>query len=1043
MGNLSGGSCIGYYLLFACLLHAQFRISKCASNGDCAAEELQAILQFKRGLVDPLNLLSSWRGQSCCQWRGLSCDNNSIISIDLHNPYPNTFEFWNLSGRVDPSLLQLKFLSHLDLSNNNFNGLQIPEFVGSMKKLKYVNLSNAGFAGKIPSSLGNLSELQSLDLSSTFQTLSVDSFQWVIGLNSLEHLVMSRVDFSQIGSEWVRVLNRLPSLTLLGLQACGLTRIAYSLPYVNFTSLAFVDISFNSFNSEIPYWFQNLRSLVHLDISSAGFRGLIPVGLSLIPSLRYLDLSMNGNLTADCFKLLNENWRQIQVLNLASNKIYGRIPDSIGNISSLIELNLFSNEIEGGIPSSIGKLCNLQVLVLDGNNLTVELPHHLEVPRACNSKYPLPKLSHLSLGVNKLSGILPEWIGELRNIELLDVSYNLIQGPIPSSLSKLTVLKTLNLAGNQFNGTLPPSIGQLSKLTRLDISSNHLAGAITSMHFSRLSDLKQLLIGFNSLRINIRPTWFPPFQVTNLGLGSCQLGPQFPSWLQNQKELMFLDLSNSSISGKIPTWFWDLTSNLCLLNISFNQIKGQLPELMKVDAYADVDMRSNLLSGPLPVLSNFVELLDLSHNQFSGPIPHDFAEMQPSLISLSLSNNNLSGEIPASVGLIQYLQVLDLSRNNLIGKIPTSLENCSYLKALVLDHNSFTGTIPSLGNLQQLQSLHLSNNMLHGVIPPSLKSISTLQTLDLGNNRLQGVVPTWLGESFPALQILRLRRNQLSGEIPDQLTKLSSLQVLDLAGNNLGGRIPRSFGGLKAMARPQKVNKYLFYGFYRGTYYEETLSVMVSNKDLVFTKTLSLLTSIDLSENKLSGDVPRELMNLSGLLVLNLSRNQFDGEVLGQIGQLHELLSLDLSSNHFNGRIPSSLTSMSFLSYLNLSNNNFSGRVPFAGQLGTFDASAYAGNPYLCGLPLNVSCEEDAQTGFHGGADDNERIFEDEWFYVSVGVGFAVGLLGLFGVISIRRKWSNDYFEFVDCAVDMILKAKKVFPGSRDQGKRSRRTGQS
>lgn len=179
--------------------------------------------------------------------------------------------------------------------------------------------------------MGNLSELQYLDLSSTWHPLFADSLQWATHLSSLRHLAMSRVDLSKIGSDWVQAVNGMPSLTLLDFQACRLSGIARSISPVNFSSLAVIDLSFNSFNSEIPYWFSNLSSLVHLDMISAGFYGSIPVELSAIPSLRYLDLSMNGNLTVDSFTLLRGKWRQIEVLRLASNQIYGRLPDSISH----------------------------------------------------------------------------------------------------------------------------------------------------------------------------------------------------------------------------------------------------------------------------------------------------------------------------------------------------------------------------------------------------------------------------------------------------------------------------------------------------------------------------------------------------------------------------------------------------------------------------------------------------------------------------------------------------------------------------------------
>lgn len=101
----------------------------------------------------------------------MQCDNNNgaIITLDLHNPSPNTYDSAAsaryLSGEVDPALLRLKSLRHLDLSLNVFQDIPIPEFFGSLKELQYLNLSKAGFGGLVPQSLGNISGLQYLDLS--------------------------------------------------------------------------------------------------------------------------------------------------------------------------------------------------------------------------------------------------------------------------------------------------------------------------------------------------------------------------------------------------------------------------------------------------------------------------------------------------------------------------------------------------------------------------------------------------------------------------------------------------------------------------------------------------------------------------------------------------------------------------------------------------------------------------------------------------------------------------------------------------------------
>nr|XP_048329777.1 putative receptor like protein 25 [Ziziphus jujuba var. spinosa] len=148
-----------------------------------------------------------------------------------------------------------------------------------------------------------------------------------------------------------------------------------------------------------------------------------------------------------------------------------------------------------------------------------------------------------------------------------------------------------------------------------------------------------------------------------------------------------------------------------------------------------------------------------------------------------------------------------------------------------------------------------------------------------------------------------------------------------------------------------------------GNYYESFI-VNMKGQLLRYTKTLSLVTMLDLSGNNLSGDLPIEMTNVLGLIVLNMSRNHFTGHIPKSILKLKQLSSLDLSSNRFSGAIPQSLGSLSFLGYLNLSNNELSGPIPYKDQMVTFDASSFAGNVGLCGGPLAVKCPASLISGF-------------------------------------------------------------------------------
>ncbi|XP_057990420.1 receptor-like protein EIX2 [Hevea brasiliensis] len=994
------------FLWIICLLSGELIWGGFAQLVHCNAAEREALLDLKMGLNDSWNRLSSWHGTNCCQWSGIACDNTTgaVLAVDL----PNSSGRQPLGGEIRPSLAKLKSLKYLDLSGNKFSG-KIPHFFSSLENLQYLNLSFAGFSGAIPPNLGNLSSLQFLDVSSF--SSNVDNLEWVSGLVSLKYLNMYSVDLSKVGGEWIEPLNKLPLLSELHLEFCVLSGFIYSISSVNFTSLKVLNLRDNSFKANLPNWFVNISSLVSVDIRNGMLTGRIPLGFGELPNLQSLKLNYNFELSASCFQLFSRSWKKIQVLDLSITELHGRLPALLGNMTSLIQFDLHFNYIEGGIPSSIGKLSNLQ---------------------------------YIDLSLNNLTGSLPDSIGQLKNLVELRLNNNLLQGSIPSSIGNLQRLTTLTLASNKLNGALPDSIGLLSELSSLDVSLNKLTGVISEAHFHSLGKLENISLSENSFILNVSSNWVPPFQFIALEMGSCHLGMSFPSWLKSQKQVHVLDFSGAGISGSIPNWFWDMTSSLAILNVSFNSLEGHIPNPFNIISYASVDLSSNQFKGPIP-LPNVI-LLDLSNNQFSGSIPENIGQVMSVLLFLSLSGNKLTGAIPASIGEIS-LDVLDLSKNNLAGSIPSSIGNCSSLTVLDLQKNNLSGEIPnSIGQITGLQTLHLGNNQLSGKIPSSLQNLSKLETLDFGNNMLTGNLPRWIGEAFPRLRILSLRSNKFSGELPLALSNSSSLQILDLAENQLNGSIPANLSNLKAMTQQQNVNHYLLYGtLFDDHNYQENIYVTINGLGLTYTRTLSLLTSIDMSGNNLSGELPEAITKLVGLEVLNLSRNHISGQIPKSISELRQLLSLDLSGNRLSGPIPQSISSLTFLGNLNVSNNNLSGIIPSTNQMSTFNASSFAGNPGLCGDPLTVKCSNDSNNGGDnypdggGKADqtDNGNGFIDKWFYMSIGVGFAAGLLLPYLVFAMKRSWGGVYFAFVDGTAYRLSSEKmKAAARRRNRGAR-------
>ena len=118
-------------------------------------------------------------------------------------------------------------------------------------------------------------------------------------------------------------INKLPLLTELHLQYCGLSGPISSLSSINFTSLSILNIGGNNFQSMFSTWLRNISSITFIDLSYNDLYGQLSPGLGELPNLQYLDLSVNTNLIGSCSQLLSGSWKKIEFFDLASNNFLG------------------------------------------------------------------------------------------------------------------------------------------------------------------------------------------------------------------------------------------------------------------------------------------------------------------------------------------------------------------------------------------------------------------------------------------------------------------------------------------------------------------------------------------------------------------------------------------------------------------------------------------------------------------------------------------------------------------------------------------------
>ncbi|XP_039136426.1 probably inactive leucine-rich repeat receptor-like protein kinase At2g25790 [Dioscorea cayenensis subsp. rotundata] len=439
----------------------------------------------------------------------------------------------NVHSVVPPWLFKLSSLESLDLSVNAFKEL-IPSAIGNLTSLKFLNLArNSVLEGGVPLSLRNLCMLNSLDLSANkylhgdlnelgdvFSGCLKDSLEilsW-LGLHSLIKLDISRNTLN--GSVPVNLGQLYPKLEFLDFAYNNLTGVLTEAHFVGLTKLQHLGFSANEFKVDLgSQWLHNLSAAL---FPNAGISDALP----------------------DWFWNFSAN---LQLVDLSHNDIKGPVPQFPGNLAYLL---LFSNKITGKIPETLCDLKKLLALDLSKNQLIGEIPNCWNHSfKQSLSTFDLA-LTTLDLGQNKLSGRIPTWLPQsLLNLDVLRLRFNMLVGDIPPELGNLTKLRVIDFAYNLLSGTIPYSLANLRAM-KFDPTIFY--------------NIKVELEIYDKISFDY---------VDNM---------EILYMVESQKKmgmllrLESLDLSNNILSGEIPTTMIML-SFLSHLNLSYNNLSGRIP----------------------------------------------------------------------------------------------------------------------------------------------------------------------------------------------------------------------------------------------------------------------------------------------------------------------------------------------------------------------------------------------------------------------------------------------------------------------------------
>ncbi|KAL0000625.1 hypothetical protein SO802_014406 [Lithocarpus litseifolius] len=551
----------------------------------------------------------------------------------------------------------------------------------------------------------------------------------------------------------------------------------------------------------------------------------------------------------------------------------------------------------------------------------------------------------LDLSCSRLYGTIPSnsSLFLLPHLQRLNLAFNDFKlSEISSGFGGFAKLRYLNLSWSDFEGQVPLKLSHLSQLASLDLSRNYFVRFNTSVMkrlVQNLTKLRELHLDAVDLHsVPLSSFWNLSSSLTSLTLKDCGLHGTLPDDIFQTPNLRELSLRSNHLSGEIPSSFLNHKA-LSYLDLGLNNLNGKIPSsLSNLEELSYLDLQHNHLCGSIPVsIGNLTKVTQiiLQYNNFNGQIPSSLSNLKD-LAFVDFSHNNfegLGGRIPFFSNLTKLIE-LRLSYNHIKSQIGEFQPNNS-LQILRLENNQLYGSIPnSISNLVNLTELDISSNDLGGIVEfDRSTNLKELHTLDLSNNSMFLGIKSNSNNTFPALWGLKLASCKIV-EFPNFLQSSKDLEYLDLSNNRISNQIPELMFGVVENIKFLDLHSNLLQGKLPVPPSSIRVFLMSNNKltgEIPSTIcNVSYLEILDISNNSLSGKIPKCLGNLgNSLSVMDLRMNNFNGTIPDTFDKDNWLETLAFNGNHLEGKLPKSLANCEYLEVLDLGNNKINDSLPY------------------------------------------------------------------------------------------------------------------